>query len=230
MKKNIKLLLGLVITLSMVVFSPANKVYAGSEIPDYFDFGYGTVSIPAGGEQQMWLRSSYNYNYYIKGNTSDATYLDCDFKEGSRYVTIHIGPDEQGGNVFFHFYVQDDRIQDSDIHDCVEVYVQNRLPLNDTLSAPIARGKTGTLVKKGMTSMLYNDQGVPMASFSLTKGEGHMANYGQQAVVSYNGANYFALATGFKGPYPVISSSDKAVMQANGYAGVCVNGTYYNWP
>ena len=28
---------------------------------------------------------------------------------------------------------------------------------------------------------------------------------------------------------PVISESDKAVMTANGFVGVCVNGKYKNW-
>lgn len=229
MKKTVSVFLGVILALSLFLVLPSDKVYAGSEVPEYFDFGYGTVKIPAGGQQKMWLRASYNYNYYITGSTSDATYLDCDFKEGSKDVTIHIGEDEQGGNVFFHFYISDERVESDDIHDCVEVYVQNRKPANTNLAFPIAGGKTGSLVQTGRVSMLYNESGVAMASFSLTKGQGHMASYTQIGVAN-NGANYVDLVTGTDYATPVISPSDKAVMQANGIAGVVVNGKYINWP
>ena len=93
----------------------------------------------------------------------------------------------------------------------------------------IANGKTGSLVQNDKISMLYNEKGVAMASFSLTKGKGVMASYTQTGVVS-NGASYFGVTTGDKNATPVISESDKAVMLANGYAGVCINGKYVNWP
>lgn len=229
MKKTIKILLSVALVVALALGMPSTKAYAGSEIPEYFDFGFGTVKIPAGGQQKMWLRSTYDYNYFIEGSTSDATYLECDFKQGSRDVVIHIGEDEQGKNVFFHFYVSDERVQDKDIHDCVEVYVQNIKPTNQTLAVPIARGKTGSIVQTGKVSMLYNDKNVPMASFSLTKGEGHMASYGQAGVVS-SGANYIELVTGVEYATPVISPSDKEVMKANGIAGVSVNGKLIDWP
>ncbi len=77
--------------------------------------------------------------------------------------------------------------------------------------------------------MLYNESGVGMASFSLSDGNGHMLAYTQQGIVN-NGSNYFALSCGNANAKPMISESDKAVMTANGYAGVCINGKYVNWP
>ena len=228
MKKTVKILLGLVLALTLFVAAPATQSYAYSEIPDYFDFGEATMSIPAGGTHKMWLAAYYDYSYYIEGATSDATYLECNYKRDSNYVTFHIGADEQGGNVFFHFYVNDEKVQNLDIHDCVEVYVQNRLPANSNLQVPIAGKKVGTLVKDNKRSILYNDKGVAMASFSLSF-NGKAAEYVQKSVEN-NGANYFSVATGYDGTKLLISESDKAVMLANGYAGVVANGKYINWP
>ena len=230
MKKNIKIALGLIITLLFTISSPVTKVYASSAIPDYFDFGALTMSIPAGGEQKMWLRATYDYTYFIEGATSNATYLETDFKSGSKDVTFHIGPDEQSGNVFFHFYVNDPEVENDDVHDEVEIYVQNRQQVAPNLKATIAKGKTGTLVQENKISMLYNDKGVAMASFSLTYGKGSMATYGLKGIEENNGSKYFSVLTGYDSASPVISESDKAVMIANGYAGVVVNGKFINWP
>ena len=43
-------------------------------------------------------------------------------------------------------------------------------------------------------------------------------------------AVHFQLSSGVDYGKPAISESDKAVMTANGYAGVCVNGKYIDWP
>ncbi len=229
MKKTIKTLFGLVLAGVLAIAAPATTSYAGSEILDCFDFENTTMAIPAGGAQKMWLRATYDYTYFIEGATSDGTYLETDFKSGSKDVVFHVGDDEQGGNVFFHFYVRDERLQTEDKHDCIEIYVQNRQTTIPSLQVPIAGGKVGTLSQNGRVSMLYNDKGVAMASFSLTLGNGHMASYGQKSVEN-NGANYFSLVSASKGATPVISESDKAVMLANGYAGVVVNGKFINWP
>lgn len=50
------------------------------------------------------------------------------------------------------------------------------------------------------------------------------------AAPAVNGAAYFQLSSGVDYGKPAISESDKAVMTANGYAGVCVNGKYIDWP
>ncbi len=229
MKKTLKMIFGLALAAMFFLSAPAMQTYAYSEIPDYFDFGDATIAIPAGGSYKMWLAAHYDYAYFIEGATSDATYLECNYKRDSGYVTFHIGADEQGGNVFFHFYVRDEKVENQDLHDCVEIYVQNRQPVNQSLQVPIAGGKVGTLSKDGKRSMLYNDKGVAMASFSLTLGNGKVAEFGMKGVES-NGANYFSVITGYDYAAPVISESDKAVMLANGYAGVVVNGKFINWP
>ena len=77
--------------------------------------------------------------------------------------------------------------------------------------------------------MLYNQNGTAMASFSLSLGNGNMASLGIKGIVN-NGSNYFDVISGSANATPVISESDKQVMIANGYAGVCVNGVYKNWP
>ncbi len=228
MKRFICVLLGIAMILMMFVTVPA-KAYAAGDIEDCLDFGDSTIRIAAGDTYTMKLRAVYDYTYYIVGATSSATYLECSFKSGSQDVVFHIGADEQGKNLFFYFYVDDERLHTKEKYGIVEVYVQNIKPTNTSVAAGIAGGKTGTLTQNGNISMLYNDKGVAMASFSLTDGKGHMLSYVQQGVVN-NGSNYFALASGSNNAAPAISASDKAVMQANGYAGLCINGKYVNWP
>ena len=228
MNRIMRCLTGVVLGIALIAMLPASKAYAYSE-QQWLDFGETTMSIDAGSSKTMWFFSEFDYTYFVEGATSDSTYCECSFKSGTEYVTFHIGEDEQGKNVFFHFYGNDERLESSDAHDCVEVYVQNIKPSNTTLPVAIAAGKTGSLVQNGKISMLYNEAGVAMASFSLTLGKGNMASYTQVGVVN-NGASYFNLATSHKNATPVISESDKAVMLANGYAGVCINGNYLNWP
>ncbi len=229
MNKLLKALVGFALIAMMMLAMPATKAYAYSEIPDCFDFGDAVMSIDAGSTRTMWMRATYDYAYYIVGATSSSTYLECAQHSGTETVTFHIGADEQGKNVFFWFYCRDSRMPDNDKKDCVEIYVQNIQPTNQSVAVGLAKGATGTLTKNGNISMLYNSAGTPMASFSLTNGNGNMATYGQQAVV-YNGASYFSVVSSNPNATPVISESDKNVMLANGYAGVCVNGNYRNWP
>ncbi len=229
MEKKISSIIAILLSSFVFLFAASNSVYAYSEIPDCFDFGESTISINAGESYKMHIRANYDYTYYVEGATSNATYMECSFSSGSQDVVFHIGSDEQGKNVFFHFYVTDDRLQTQDKHDCVEVYVKNAIPTNDSVSAPIAGGKTGTLVKNGNISMLYNENSVAMASFSLGNGTGAMVSYGQVGIVN-NGANYFNLISGNSNVTPMISESDKAVMIGNGYAGICIGGKYINWP
>ncbi len=213
--------------LLMVSAVGQTKVYAASDV-EYFDFGETVMSINAGESKKIWFRSDYNFTYYVGTHSSSGTYCECSFSSGSQYITFHIGADETVKNVFFYFYVDDSRLENTDVHDNVEVYVKNIATLYDSLSVGIAGGKTGTLSKTGNAAMLYNESGVAMASFSLTVGNGNMATFGIKGVVT-NGSNYFDLAAANSGYLPVISESDKAVMIANGYAGVCVNGVYHNW-
>ena len=228
MNRVLRCLTGVILGIALIASIPMSKVYAYST-QQWLDFGETTMSIDAGSSHTMWLRSEFDYTYFIEGATSQSTYCECSFSSGSQYVTFHIGADEQGKNIFFHFYGNDERLASADAHDCVEVYVQNIKPLNPSIPVTIAGGKAGTIVQTGNVSMLYNDKGVAMASFSLSNGPGNMASYAQQGVVS-NGANYFSLVTASKNATPKISESDKAVMLANGFAGICIDGKYVNWP
>ena len=78
--------------------------------------------------------------------------------------------------------------------------------------------------------MMNNESGVGMASFSLSDGKGHMVPFNYTGIANNGSANYFNVASAVGYASPKISESDKAVMLANGYAGVCVNGSYKNWP
>ena len=213
----------------MFAAAPAVRSYAGGGIEDCLDLGDTTIRIPAGSTYKMRLRAVYDYTYYIAGATSSATFLECSFKSGSQDVVFHIGEDEQGKNIFFYFYVSDERLQTTDKYGIVEVYVQDIKPASTSIPAAIKGGKTGSLMQSGNISMLYNESGVGMASFSLSDGRGHMLSYIQKGIVN-NGAAYFQLSSGVDYGKPAISESDKAVMTANGYAGVCVNGKYIDWP
>ncbi len=229
MRKVLKVLLATALVCAFFVSRPATVSYAYSTIPDFFDFGDSTMSIDAGGSRQMWLRATYNYSYYVVGATSSSTYIDCAQHSGTETVTIHIGPDEQAKNVFFYFYVRDDKIQETEKYDVIEVYVQNIQQTKPSVPVNLAKGEVGSLRQNDKVSMLYNSQNTPMASFSLSRGDGQMAPYVQNGILTNNGAAYFQLTCGYS-VVPVISASDKAVMLANGIAGVYVNGRYMNWP
>lgn len=223
-----------------------SKSYAYSDIPAYFDFQDSVISINAGESKTMTLRANYNYTYYLGAHTSSRTYLECSFKSGTQKVTFHIGPDEQEKNVFFHFYVDDPLVESTDTHDSVEVYVQNisanaaapaatpapsksDAPATGSVPVTLSKGKTGSASQNDKIVMVYNKDGVGMASFSLSNGPGQMATLNLKGVVENNGAKYFDV-TSETDSTPVISESDKGVMTKNGYAGVCVNGKYKNWP
>ena len=111
----------------------------------------------------------------------------------------------------------------------IEVYVQNIQQTKPSMPVNLAKGEVGSLRQNDKVSMLYNSQNTPMASFSLSRGDGQMAPYVQNGILTNNGAAYFQLTCGYS-VVPVISASDKAVMLANGIAGVYVNGRYMNWP
>ena len=224
----IKRLCGTLISVFVLASFVGNiEAFAYSEVPDYFDFGDTVLSINTGESKEVWLYAHYDYTYYLGPHTSSGTYCECKFKSGTEYIKLHIGADETEKNVFFYFYIDDPKVQSTDVHDNIEVYVQNITAAPETVAVPIAGG-TGTLKKQGNIAMLYNSKGVAMASFSLTKGAGNMASLSIKGVAN-NGSNYFNVTSG-NDSSPVISESDKAVMLANGYAGVCVNGKYKNWP
>jgi len=224
-KKNI------IVTLAAFLSAGAMmtvNAHAESDLPMYFDFGDTVIDMDAGSTKTMHMRANYNYTYHIGSHTSAGTYLECSFKSGTQDVIFHIGADEQAKNVPFYFYVDDEKVMSDATYDDVLVHVNNGKTVTDSLQVSIANKKNGSVKKNGNVAMLYNDKDVAMASFSLTNGNGQMASLGIKGVVANEGANYFDVVSATDST-PVISESDKAVMEANGYVGVCVNGKYKKW-
>ena len=115
--------------------------YAESEWPDAFDLGAQTLSMNAGSTQKVWMRAVIDYQYFVGEHTSKDTYVECSYKSGTEYITIHIGADEQVKNVFFYFYDQDlDRTKD---YASIEVYVQNIKPALTDSSAEVLKTYAG---------------------------------------------------------------------------------------
>ncbi|MCR5669979.1 MAG: hypothetical protein K6G10_03155 [Butyrivibrio sp.] len=229
MKKIMRTVIAVISSLVFVLGAFSPKVYAFSERMDVFDFEDTMLDIAAGSSRTMKFKSYFDYTYYIKNCSSSGTYIDCSFGSGTQDITVHIGADEQEKNVEFVFYVADDKYPSTDVHDNIIVHVKNiQAAAPAGAQVPLAKGN-GTVSAANNIAMLYSAAGVPMASFSLTKGEGNMASLLYKGVV-VNGSKYFDVTSGNDYASPVISESDKNVMLANGFAGVCVNGVYKNWP
>ncbi len=153
MSRVTKTVFSIMLALVMFALIPSTRAYAYSEIPNFFDFDKTVITVTAGSEQKMWITAYYNYTYYIEGATSAQTYLECSFKSGSQYVTFHIGPDEQASTVYFHFYVDDDKVESEDVHDCIDVHVQYNQPPVSSLPMAAPNGKTGAIIN-GMYTIL----------------------------------------------------------------------------
>lgn len=128
MKKTITRIISLVAVVIMCVTAFNVKSFAYSEHPDYFDLGNCLISVDAGSSKDVWFRANYNYVYFMGNHTSKQTYCQCTGRAGSEYIKIHIGPDETVKNVFFYFYVKDDKVPDREIYETMEVYVQKINP------------------------------------------------------------------------------------------------------
>ncbi len=243
MKNLVKKISTILISVLTLVMMFGTVVSADGSRLDYFDFGETVIKINAGESKTISLRTPYKWTYFVEGATSKKTYIETDFASGSSQITFHIGEDETGKNVFFHFYVADERVQSTDVHDCVEIYVQPpkgtaaAAPVAEPVVAPAQTGKVNcnfadgssgyvALINDGKVAMLYDAAGTGLASFSVsTTG---LQNISVTGVVS-NGGNYFSV-TGPAGGKVNISDSDKAVMTAKGFAGISLNGTCINWP
>ena len=234
MNKIVKVIISFMLVAAVFISIPAiahaEEVEKEWTVDDYIEFEYACITMAPGTTQKMYLRTMYDYTYFMEGATSSGTYLECDFKSGSRYVVFHIGADEQAKQVNFHFYIVDDRLESADQHKAVEVYIKGASKaVATTQNVTLADGTTGSLKKTSDTvAMLYNAQNVGMASFSLSNGNGNMLAFTYQGIVN-NGSNYFSLKCASNNAVVKISESDKSVMIANGYAGICVNGIYKNW-
>ncbi|MBE5825605.1 MAG: hypothetical protein E7307_03115 [Butyrivibrio sp.] len=233
MNKTIRTILGIALSVFMLASMPAVNSFAYGADTEVMDFQDSVITVEAGSSYTMGLRSTYDYTYYIKGSTSKATRLEASFKSGTQKITFHVGADETAKTMDFYFYVVDDRLQTTDKWDVIQVNVKPGKPAaaaSVTETVSLANGKTGSVVKIGDVAMMNNESGVGMASFSLSDGKGHMVPFNYKGIANNGSANYFKVASSLGYASPKISESDKAVMLANGYAGVCVNGTCKNWP
>ena len=215
-------------------------VSADSSLPDYFDFGETVMKINAGESRTIVFHTPYNWTYYIAGATSKKTYLGTDFKSGTSNITFYIGEDETGKNVFFHFYIDDERVHSSDVHDCVEIYVQPPKGSTQTQTAPAAAapqdnkvytfadGTTGyaSLINDDKIVMLYDANGTALASFSVSNNG--LMKLTPKGVVTNDGV-YFDIVAPSNGTVN-ISASDKAVMIGHGFKGIYLNGIKVDWP
>lgn len=224
-------------------------VWGDDTYPAFFDIDPRVAKVKAGDSLKLnYFYSHYDYTYFITGATSSKTYCECGWKAGTTQPIIHIGEDERGGNVFFYFYVDDRNFpgmtaEDIECYASVEIYVQ---PASGTKTAPSGQTvvsksnaaplkgskKDGTisLIRDDTVEMLYDAKGAELASFSVSDGSGTMPKLIPGGVVQSDGNNYFTVNTKNKKGVVKISESDKAVMIAKGYAGVCLNGTCVNWP
>ena len=220
-------------------------VSADSSRPDYFDFGETVMKINAGESKTISFRTPYDWTYFITGATSKKTYLSGNYKAGTSQITFNIGEDETGKNVFFHFYVADERVASTDVHDAVEIYVQppknTAAPANapETTAAPAASTTTpknvytfadgckgyAELINDGKVVMLYNESGTALASFSVSN-NGLMKLTPKGVVI--NDGNYFDIGAPSNGTLN-ISESDKQVMLVHGFKGIYLNGNKVNW-
>ena len=230
MKRSIKSIIGITLAVLLLAAIPATHSLAYGQDTSCLDFQDSTIAVAAGSSYTMTLRATYNYTYYTEGATSKGTYLGCDFKSGTKPITFYVGADETAKTVMFYFYIDDDRLQTKDKWDAIQVNVKGAAPAAPaTTAVTLAGGKTGSVTKVNENVAMLNDQnGVGMASFSLSDGNGHMIPITYKGIVN-NGSNYFDVACYLNNAIPMISESDKAVMLANGYAGVRINGVCKNW-
>lgn len=128
MKKTLTRFISIFTAALILALSFGTDAQAYSERLDFFDFEQTVFKMDAGSTKDIRLVSYYDYTYYVGPHTSAGTYMECTFKSGTEVVRLHIGADETVKNVFFHFYVDDKRIGTVDVHDCIEVYVQNINP------------------------------------------------------------------------------------------------------
>ena len=244
--KNSKKIIATIAAILMgvtVAVSPASGLTseAAGQCP-YFDFSEQAVTVEPGGTHRSYLEAYADYTYYITGgSTSAGTYLECSFKSGAQYVTYHVGADETAKYLTFWFYGCDENVggMAHDMFDSVNVTVKgNAAPVSKAAPAAsasvqtaIAGGKTGSLglTNGNKVAMLYNQDKVAMASFSVSDGTGNMPELSLGQTVAKDGKNYFTVSSK-KGNTVKLSDSDKAVFAAQGYAGVCLNGAYINWP
>ena len=193
-----------------------------------------SLTIEQGKSKDVAVYATNYISYYLVGQESSGTYATFDGSNSGGTLTVYVASDE-GANTF-HIYVYLDGAgevyKDLEIN-VMKVYSAIAAVNNNattTISVPYADGTTGTLTltTEKKIGMFYTASGVAMASFSISNSYGKLMQLTLGAVVS-NGSNYITVKTPTTGTIN-ISASDKAVLQAQGIAGLYLNGAYVNWP
>ena len=252
MKRYLRKLSVILCSVMLLTLLFGTTVLADGTDTSVFDFGQTVMSIYQGGSQTISFYAKAGYTYYVRGNSSKATYCECSGNSGSSYITFHIGADETAGNtVNFWFY-----IEGSDEHDLVQVRVVQNSKLAGTytgtatsavttpvISSAIPQVAQTTITFPGgsteivsvtgnLIGMLMDSKGTPLAAFSLANKNGQALTMQLQNIVTANGISYIGVYT----PVPAsnitvsISAADRAAMTARGIAGVYIGQQYILWP
>ena len=252
MKRYLRKLSVILCSVMLLTLLFGTTVLADGTDTSVFDFGQTVMSIYQGGSQTISFYAKAGYTYYVRGNSSKATYCECSGNSGSSYITFHIGADETAGStVNFWFY-----IEGSDAHDLVQVRVVQNSKLAGTYSGTATSavttpaissaipqvaqttitfpgGSTGIVSVTGnLIGMLMDSRGTPLAAFSLANKNGQALTMQLQNIVTANGISYIGVYT----PVPAsnitvsISAADRAAMTARGIAGVYIGQQYILWP
>jgi len=230
MNKFFKIMAGLMASLFILTTIAPLTVHA--ESPLYIT--ENAVTIKQGENHTIGLEAVNYVSYYIVGSTSSSTYVTVPSTQNGGELTVYVGKDEQANT--FHVYIYLDgwggTYVDLEVN-VMKVYspiaaVDATAPT--TIAVPYADGTNGTpsLTTENKIGMFYTAAGTAMASFSVKNDSGKLMQLTLGNVVT-NGANYITVKTPTAGTIN-ISASDKAVLQAQGIAGLYLNGKYVNWP
>ena len=103
MKKTLTRFIGIFTAALILALSFGTDAQAYSEREGFWDFEQTVIKMDAGSTRDIRVISNYDYTYYVGPHTSAGTYMECTFKAGTDDVRLGV----------------------VDVHDCIEVYVQN---------------------------------------------------------------------------------------------------------
>ena len=246
MKRHLQKLSAVLCAVLVLSMMFGMTVMADGTDTSTFDFGQTNMSIRQGESQTISFYAKAAYTYYVRGNSSKATYCECSGNAGSSNITFHVGSDETAGKtVNFWFY-----IEGSDAHDLVQVRVvqsassagtagttmptiASAIPQVAQMSVAFPGGNTGIVSVTGnLIGMLMDSQGLPLAAFSIANKSGKILTMQLQNMVSVNGISYIGVYSQVA-PANItisISAADKAAMMARGIAGLYIGQQYILWP
>ncbi|MCR4904156.1 MAG: hypothetical protein K6A23_14955 [Butyrivibrio sp.] len=236
MKKFLKLFSTLMMTMIIVTCFCGNKALAEYEAESPIWLTNNEISILQGESAEIGVYTTDYISYYVTGVNSANTIINYFGSQTGGTFTITVGKDETANT--FHIYVYLGDASDDCYKDLTVNVMKTSSPISavnssatSTISVSFADGSTGTLTltTEKKIGLFQTASGTAMAQFSITNQSGKLMQLTLGDVVTYNGANYITVKTPAAGTIN-ISSSDKAVLQAQGIAGLYLNNKYVNWP